>query len=150
MKQPQLAAAPTIKAMCAVWPVSWQAGVASGAPLHVRWSSACRLGHRRQGYRVEHIVAASAKRIERASIGQPRNKSWVQVALRWVLQRGAVPVIVSRSLEHLRENLGATESQLDDASLKTLDSLQGSSRKGPSLDCWWPVDGRTQRDWVPG
>ena len=88
---------------------------------------------------INFLSLSRSQRDVLAAIGKPYNRSWIQTALRYVVQNGAVPVVVSRSLEHLRENLGVTQWQLDKAAMRQLDSMRSDSPKGPSLDCKWPA-----------
>jgi len=58
-------------------------------------------------------------------IGQRLGATPGQVALAWVLSRGAdvVPIPGTKRPKYLRENLGANEVRLDDDALRTLDGL---------------------------
>lgn len=51
-----------------------------------------------------------------------------QVVLRWCLQHGTVPLPRSTNPDHIRENLAIFDFELDEASMRTLDSLSDGER----------------------
>jgi diketogulonate reductase-like aldo/keto reductase len=66
------------------------------------------------------------------------NRSFVQVALRWLIQHGITPIVSSRNINHLRENLEIFQWRLSNAAMSKLDMMRGSSStNGPSQDCAW-------------
>ena len=88
---------------------------------------------------INGLGLSAGQRDEVARIGAEHgNRSIVQVALRWLTQHGITPVISSRNIDHLRQNLDIFKWQLSDAAMSRLDVMRGSfSKKGPSQDCAW-------------
>jgi aryl-alcohol dehydrogenase-like predicted oxidoreductase len=55
-------------------------------------------------------------------IGRSRGKTPAQVALNWVIRKGALPIPGATSLSHLQENAGALGWQLSDGEVAALDA----------------------------
>ncbi len=53
-------------------------------------------------------------------------RSTAQVALRWAMQKGLVPIVRTRDPSRMRENLRASEFTLDDGQLKRIDAIPES------------------------
>ncbi len=67
------------------------------------------------------------------TIAEQTGKSPAQVILRWHLQSDLMVIPKASSKEHQRDNLGALDFTLDDAQMKTIDSLDsGTGRIGPN------------------
>ena len=58
-----------------------------------------------------------------AAIGQVHGKSYAQVALRWILQKGACFTTQTKVKEHFREDLDLFDFELSPGEMKELDSL---------------------------
>ena len=104
----------------------------------VAWSS--RHGMRVMAYSpINGLGLSSNQRDAVARIGVAHgNRSFVQVALRWLTQHGITPIVSSRNLDHLRQNLEIFSWRLSDTAMAQLDALRGeSSVRGPSQDCAW-------------
>jgi diketogulonate reductase-like aldo/keto reductase len=63
-----------------------------------------------------------------AMIASARGKTPAQVALRWSVQRGLVPIPKASSATRLRENLGALEFELSAADMASLNGLEANDR----------------------
>lgn len=57
-------------------------------------------------------------------VGRARGKSASQVALRWIEQKGVVPIPRTSKREHLAENLASLEFTLSDADMAEIDKLK--------------------------
>ena len=58
-----------------------------------------------------------------AKIGKSYNKSFAQVALRWIVQSGASFTTQSKNVDHFKEDLNIFDFELTENEMKTLDSL---------------------------
>jgi len=58
-----------------------------------------------------------------AEVGRPYNKSWAQVALRWILQTGGCFSTQSQKREHFVEDLDIFDFQLSEQDMQTISSL---------------------------
>lgn len=58
-----------------------------------------------------------------ATIGRNYNKTWAQVALRWILQKGATFTTQSQNPEHFAQDLDLFDFTLSDQDMALLDSL---------------------------
>eukprot|EP00527_Entomoneis_sp_CCMP2396_P002566 CAMPEP_0198140840 /NCGR_PEP_ID=MMETSP1443-20131203/3929_1 /TAXON_ID=186043 /ORGANISM="Entomoneis sp., Strain CCMP2396" /LENGTH=372 /DNA_ID=CAMNT_0043803375 /DNA_START=121 /DNA_END=1239 /DNA_ORIENTATION=- len=58
-----------------------------------------------------------------AQIGKSYNKSWAQVALRWIIQNGASYTVQSKNSDHFAEDLDVFDFILTDRDMQTLDRL---------------------------
>ncbi len=56
-------------------------------------------------------------------IGQRHNKSFAQVALRWCLQKGYIPICSSKNADEIKENIDIYDFELSDEEMKYIDSL---------------------------
>ena len=61
-------------------------------------------------------------------IAQAHGKTTAQVALRWAMQRGTIPVPKTQSPDHLRENFDLFEFTLNNEELDTISSLDQHKR----------------------
>jgi aryl-alcohol dehydrogenase-like predicted oxidoreductase len=64
---------------------------------------------------------AIARRVD--GVADELGTSSAQVALAWVRQRGAIPIIGARTLSQLQDNLGSVELTLSDAHMAALDEV---------------------------
>ena len=97
----------------------------------VRWSpfrhdpdlldDARRTGVVLQGYSPLKWGGADAGAL--AEIGRRHGKSASQVALRWCVQLGVVPIVKAGAAEHRRENLEIFDFELDDAEMSAVGAL---------------------------
>ncbi|MFB6184830.1 MAG: aldo/keto reductase, partial [Haloarculaceae archaeon] len=86
----------------------------------------------------EHDVAvtaaaplARAKVFDHPVIGEVADaydRSPVQVALRWELQKGVIPIPKSTTPEHIRSNLDVFEWELDDEDVARIDDIDAHER----------------------
>jgi aryl-alcohol dehydrogenase-like predicted oxidoreductase len=53
-------------------------------------------------------------------IGERLGRTPSQVALRWVLQRGTMPILGARKLEHIRDNLACLDFEIPEAEMQEL------------------------------
>jgi diketogulonate reductase-like aldo/keto reductase len=74
------------------------------------------------GYSVGGRFNARIKE-ECANIGKPYDKSWAQVALRWIVQHGAAFTVQSKNMEHFAQDLNIYDFALTDQEMQTLDAL---------------------------
>lgn len=67
------------------------------------------------------------------SIAQELGRSAAQVALRWVMQRPGVtsPIIGARKLEHLEDNLGASDFELSESQMAELNRVSEKPKPYP-------------------
>ena len=106
---------------------------------------------------INGLGLSAEQRDQVARIGAEHgNRSFVQVALRWLIQHGITPIVSSRTIDHLRQNLDIFQWRLSAAAMSRLDVMRGSlSKKGPSQDCAWvegeapPSPGAPARRLVP-
>jgi diketogulonate reductase-like aldo/keto reductase len=66
-------------------------------------------------------------------IAREHQRTPAEILLRWVVQRGAIPLVKSTSQEHLKNNLGCIEFELSEEEMASLDSLNEGYRT-----CWDP------------
>jgi aryl-alcohol dehydrogenase-like predicted oxidoreductase len=59
------------------------------------------------------------------SVAAEADATPAQVALRWLIERGTVPITAARSVEHLRENAAAAELSLDESAVERIDAAYG-------------------------
>jgi len=81
-----------------------------------------------------------------AKLGKKYNKSAAQVALRWIIQHGCMPLPASKNKKHIQENLDIMDFILSAEDMKQIDerAKQGQRERYPSLDeydftyaeCW--------------
>lgn len=64
-----------------------------------------------------------------AEIGKKYGKSSAQIALRWILQRGCIPLPGSRNPQHMRENLEITDFVLTKDEMRTIDQKARSGER---------------------
>jgi diketogulonate reductase-like aldo/keto reductase len=57
-------------------------------------------------------------------IGQAHRKSPAQVALRWLVQQGIIPIPRSSKVEHLTDNLAVFDFTLTPAEMAEIDTLK--------------------------
>ena len=88
---------------------------------------------------INGLGLSAEQRDQVARIGAEHgNRSFVQVALRWLTQHGIMPIVSSRNIDHLLQNLDIFRWRLSAAAMSRLDVMRGSwSKKGPSQDCTW-------------
>ena len=88
---------------------------------------------------INGLGLSGAQRAEVARIGaQHGNMSFVQVVLRWLTQHGVTPIVSSRNVGHLQQNLDSFRWRLSDPAMKRLDEMRGkTATRGPSQDCTW-------------
>jgi len=67
--------------------------------------------------KVDPIVAALRR------VGTPRDKTPSQVALRWIIEKGAVPIPGAKNGEQAIQNAGGLGWSLDDDDMRTLDDV---------------------------
>lgn len=72
--------------------------------------------------RVDAIVA-ELRRLGEACAGQDGPRTPSQVALRWLIQKGAVPIPGAKNAEQARQNAGALGWQLSDEQVAALDAV---------------------------
>jgi aryl-alcohol dehydrogenase-like predicted oxidoreductase len=91
---------------------------------------------RRMGntFREREIIAASEITLKLIEIGNRYGKTPAQVALRWVIERGALPIVGAKDGAQARENAGAlsfslTKSDISFMEESTLDWFQGTKWK---------------------
>jgi 2,5-diketo-D-gluconate reductase A len=58
-----------------------------------------------------------------AKIGKSHNKSFAQVALRWILQTGGSFTTQSKNVDHFKEDLDVFDFELTEKEMATLNSL---------------------------
>lgn len=86
--------------------------------------------NRRRGVAVQAYSPLNGGRLPRparaacAELGRKYGKSFAQVALRWILQRGACFTTQSFSKEHLVENRGVFDFALTDAEMEQLSAFK--------------------------
>ena len=61
-------------------------------------------------------------------VASARGKTPAQVALRWSMQRGLVPIPKATSAARLRENLGALDFELSASDMASLNGLEANDR----------------------
>lgn len=66
---------------------------------------------------------SASMRNQCAAIGRDYDKTWAQVALRWILQKGATFTTQSQNPEHFAQNLNLFDFALSDQDMAVLDSL---------------------------
>lgn len=62
-----------------------------------------------------------------------------QIALAWVLRKGAIPIVGATRAEQMRENLAATELRLDEATVGELDEASDFDRGHPYSMVDWDM-----------
>lgn len=64
------------------------------------------------------------------SLGEKHGKTPAQVAIRWIIQHGCVPLPGSKSPEHLRQNFDVMDFKLSDKEMKMIDDIaKGGERE---------------------
>ena len=114
--------------------------VGAPTPIDTLMSWSERLNLRIMAYSpINGLGLSRSQRAEVTRIGAEHgNKSFVQVALRWLTQHGVTPIVSSRSLGHLQQNLDHFRWQLSDRAMRKLDGMRGTmATRGPSQDCIW-------------
>ena len=56
-------------------------------------------------------------------IGEKKGKTVAQVALNWVISKGAIPVAGARTVRHVKDNLGAMGWRLDPDDISLLEMV---------------------------
>lgn len=56
-------------------------------------------------------------------VAEKYNKTPAQIILRWDIERGVVPIVKANKIEHMRENLGVFDFELDDEDVEVLNEL---------------------------
>jgi diketogulonate reductase-like aldo/keto reductase len=72
------------------------------------------------------------------SIAAKHGKTPAQVALRWVMQKGAIAIPKASSGEHIRQNMGALGWELDAGDVRAIDGLNRDRRM---VDYFFPFSG---------
>lgn len=63
-------------------------------------------------------------------LGQKYGQSVSQIAIRWILQKGIVPLPKASGIEHIRQNADVFGFELDKEDMLKIDALKGSGRMG--------------------
>lgn len=71
-------------------------------------------------------------------IGERHQKTPAQVALNWVICKGAVPIVGVKNKKQVEDNIGALGWRLNEDEVKELDSLSKQS----NYSTWWQYDDR--------
>ncbi|MFW5983818.1 MAG: aldo/keto reductase, partial [Halobacteria archaeon] len=61
-------------------------------------------------------------------VAEKHGVSEAQVSLAWLLERGAKPIPKSADPDHIRDNYGALDLELDDEDVEKIDSIEGRER----------------------
>jgi diketogulonate reductase-like aldo/keto reductase len=72
------------------------------------------------------------KRLEH--LGQSYGRTWAQIALRWSLQKGFLPLTKSVHEDRIRENLNIFDFEISDEDMKFIESLDGRGTFGNDPD----------------
>ncbi|MBV9557176.1 MAG: aldo/keto reductase [Pseudolabrys sp.] len=80
--------------------------------------------------------AADISALER--IGKAHNKSWAQVALRYLVQQGLVPIPRTATPAHLKQNIEVFDFKLSDTEMAELKKLNAANMRVVS-PAWAPV-----------
>jgi 2,5-diketo-D-gluconate reductase B len=64
-----------------------------------------------------------------SEIGRKHGRTAAQVTLRWMLQSGMVAIPRSKSREHIEENYGALQFELEEEDLRRIDALDRGDRQ---------------------
>lgn len=91
-------------------------------------------GSTRRGWRGLLFGRAYARKVSSVSrllreIGDSRGKTPTQVALNWVICKGALPIPGARSVQHVRENAGAMGWRLSAGEVAALDAATGGQQQ---------------------
>ena len=86
------------------------------------------LGDRRGAAAEGVLHALSREFVDDAPDPAAAGEAPAQVALRWAVQRGVLPIPKATSAARLRENLGALEFSLDGEAMGAIDGLEADDR----------------------